>query len=269
MPIKSLAIGTGVALLLCGCVTITPKETKYVQASDVINALKDELADVEANPIDVEVSVPETECGVKNAQGQKVVHVIAQFQTADVVLKTIATDSTAASGAAAKVPLGAVLLGGSFTYTHSSIRTQQVTYTLLNDQGVTDTGGGKQNPRANTPYAPGPGGYIPVYTTGQAVRIARDGTYLPAGLPTPHLIAQAIFAARDQILAIDHARKPCVIPSKVKVEVNFQIQDKTDAKADVAFFTFIDVGTESVRQREFAQSMVVTFTLGGSSASLY
>jgi hypothetical protein len=57
------------------------------------------------------------------------------------------------------------------------------------------------------------------------------------------------------------------VPSKIKVEIDFQVQKKLDVKGDVAFLFFLDVAGESVRQREAANSITVTFDLTGSSQS--
>jgi hypothetical protein len=255
-------------LLMCGCIAITPKEVKYVQASDVINELKDELAQIEAQPASVAVIVPSDACGVMQ-NGQRIVKVVAKFDTADIVLKTIATDATSAFGSVAKLPLGSVLLGGSFTYTHTDIKTQQSTYSLLHvDEPDLLSAIPTDSSQTNKPFVPASGGYIPIYKVGSPTPITTLGGTAPEGVPPHHQIADAILAARDQILAVDHARKPCVLPKQIKVEIDFQIQEKTDSKGDVGFLTFLDFGSETVRQREFAQSMIVTFSLVGSSEAL-
>lgn len=81
-------------------------------------------------------------------------------------------------------------------------------------------------------------------------------------------IAEAILAARDELLKIDHGRQPCLIPKSLKVEVQFQVQVKVDGKVDVGFLQLIDVGGEAIRQHENANTMSVIFDLKGSTDAL-
>lgn len=260
---RAVLVTIGCLVLLGGCMSNKPPGSiKYVYASDVINELKDQLAEVQARPLNKDVEVPDGACGVK-LPNKTVVHVEVSFDTADVVLKTVATDTNTGTAAAAKVPLGTVLIGASASYTRTTIRTQQVTYSLGPDpywkRPPTESPFAEAAP--NRPFNPPAPGELTVHKAGAAPNDQSKSSELGG-------IAEAIFAARDQILAIDHGRKPCLLPTKVKVEIDFQVQQKTDIKGDVAFLVFADIGGEHIKQRESANSLIVTFTLSGSSATL-
>jgi hypothetical protein len=259
------------AISLCGCAANTQGGVAYVKASDVIDELKDELAVVDKSSVDEQILVPKTSCGKSLDSEHNAVHVSAEFDSADVVLKTIATNSVAGTASVAKLPLGVVLVGTSAILTHTDIRTQQVTYSLSADPSLLfDEGADAAESKSNQPFTPGASGYIQIYRVGEKTppidSVSPDND--TDANSHPHLIADAILAARDQILAIDHARKPCLLPTKVKVQIDFQVQQKTDVKGDIGFLTFLDVGSEIIRQKEAAHSMIVTFTLKGSSVAL-
>jgi hypothetical protein len=257
-------LGAAGAVGLTGCVTTGEADLSYVRASDVINSLKDELAFVDSHPIGKRITVSNESCGDLKGD-QKSVFVTGKFSTADVSLKTIATDTVTGTVAGSKLPLGAVLIGVSGSLTRSTIRTQLVTYTLTNVQ-LPAISMRRVEEVPNITFAPADDGGLKVlhetFSTGgnrtEAAGLAPDN------IPK-HPIADAILAARDELLAIDHMRRPCLLPSKVKVEIDFQVQKKLDVKGDVAFLVFLDVAGESVRQREAANSIVVTFDLTGSS----
>jgi hypothetical protein len=258
-------LGAAATAGLTGCVTTGEADLSYVRASDVINSLKDELAFVDSHPINKGISVSNEACGDGDKRS---VFVTGKFSSADVSLKTIATDTVTGTVAGSKVPIDAVLIGVSGSFARSTIRTQQVTYTLTNVQSPAIS-----LPRIeevpNIPFTPADDGGLRIRhetlsagtTDAGAVRVTEEG-------PKPHPIADAILAARDELLAVDHTRRPCLLPSKVKVEIDFQVQKKLDVKGDVAFLVFLDIAGESVRQREAANSIVVTFDLTGSSQSL-
>jgi hypothetical protein len=266
MDAKKVAIaGITLAFGTTGCVTTKIPDLAYVEASDVIDSLKDELAEVAKNPIDKQVLVAPDACGVEDGD-HKMVHVTIGFETADVTLKTVATDTLTGTAAAAKIPLGVVLVGFSGSLTRTTIRTQQVTYTLGKDNRSIAERKKSAPTVKNKEFKPGQGGYIPIHRVGESQSKQVNGE---AAAPVLHPIADAILAARDQILAIDHARRPCLLPTKVKVEIDFQVQRKLDVKGDVGFLVFADVGGESITQRETANSMTVTYSLAGSSVGLY
>jgi hypothetical protein len=55
----------------------------------------------------------------------------------------------------------------------------------------------------------------------------------------------ALPAARDELLAVDHSLQPYMPPKQVKVEIDFQVQKRLDAKADVGFLLFVDISGEN------------------------
>jgi hypothetical protein len=183
-----------------------------------------------------------------------------------VTLKTVATDTLTGTATAARIPLGVVLVGFSGSLTRTTIRTQQVTYTLGKDDRTIEEREKIADTVENKDFKPGEGGYIPIHRIGESNNKVVNSE---ATASVPHPIATAILAARDQILAIDHARRPCLLPTAVKVEIDFQVQKKLDVKGDVGFLVFADLGGESITQRETANSMTVTFSLEGSSVGLY
>jgi hypothetical protein len=255
------------AVELAGCATTGVADLSYVRASDVINSLKDELAFVDSHPIGKRITVSNESCGDQKGD-EKSVFVTGNFQTADVSLKTIATDTVSGTVTGSKLPIGAVLIGVSGSLTRSTIRTQQVTYTLTNVQAP-KVSRARVEEVPNIPFDPADNGGLKIRHETLSAGATDAGTAgVTAENVKPHPIADAILAARDELLAVDHMRRPCLLPSKIKVEIDFQVQKKLDVKSDVAFLVFLDVAAESVRQREAANSMVVTFDLTGSSQSL-
>lgn len=161
--------------------------------------------------------------------------------------------------------MGVVLVGGSISFTDTAIRTQQVTYSLGPDpfwsRPSTESSFSASIP--NQPFTPPADGQLTLHDVSAAARRPGDITAAATGG-----IVEAIFAVRDQILAIDHARKPCLLPTKVKVQIDFQVQQKTGIKSDVGFLVFADVGGERTRQRDATNSLAVTFSLAGSGTVL-
>ena len=250
-PLMLLTVSTS------GCVvTRGSTELGYVHASDIIDSLKSELAVVQDNSLDKKIYVSNDACGELDKEG-RTVFVTGRFDTADVSLKTVATDTLTGTVSATKIPLGAVLIGASGSLTRTTVRTQSVTYTLTSPERSPI----KSAKAAATPVV----SEIPIYHSadGFATHIKPE-----PGKNEAHPIADAILAARDELLNVNHNAKPCLLPTKVKVEIDFQVQKKLDAKADVAFIVFLDSGGESVTQRESAHSMTVTFDLAGSSVAI-
>lgn len=82
-----ISITASSMLLLGGCVSNKPPpELQYAYASDVINALKGQLSQIEANPIDKDIEVPDGSCGTKIGNKTRV-HVKVTFESADVVCR--------------------------------------------------------------------------------------------------------------------------------------------------------------------------------------
>jgi hypothetical protein len=262
MVAKKWIFGVAASAGLAGCVTTGETDLSYVRASDVINSLKDELAFVDSHPINKGIAVANEACEDRDKRS---VFVTGKFLSADVSLKTIATDTVTGTVAGSKVPIGAVLIGLSGSLSRSTIRTQQVTYTLTNaSNNAVSLARIEEAP--NVPFAPAEGGGLKIrHETFSAGMNGSEQAGPRSEIPQPHPMADAILAARDELLAVDHMRRPCLLPSKVKVEIDFQVQKKLDVKGDVAFLVFLDVAGESVRQREAANSIVVTFDLTGSS----
>jgi hypothetical protein len=90
-------------------------------------------------------------------------------------------------------------------------------------------------------------------------------------LPDNWGIAEAFKAAVAQILMVDHNMRPCLVPTAVKVEVDFQISRKNDSTLSVGpgigKFKVISVGTEHIKQSDYTNSITATFKTEGSSAA--
>lgn len=109
--------------------------------------------------------------------------------------------------------------------------------------------------QAQQPYrsAPGPERAIP--------RIAH--------LPEDLKIRDALEAAETQLLAVNHSALPCLKPQTVKVEVDFEVQEKLDVNPTLNL-VIVKVSTDTTKTNDATHSVVVTFDLtqGGGTTLL-
>lgn len=135
-------ICVAVCVVLSACGSMPQKDLPYVRASDVIDALKDELQKVRATPFQAKVIVNENECGMslQDDQGHPYRAVLLKVHSVDaeVTLKTVATDSIAGTAGGSKVPVNVVVVSPSLTVTRTGIKTQQVTYSFTGSEALTN-----------------------------------------------------------------------------------------------------------------------------------
>jgi hypothetical protein len=80
-------------------------------------------------------------------------------------------------------------------------------------------------------------------------------------------IAEAISAASKELLDVDHNALPCLKPQDVKVEIDFDVQKKSDGSISLSV-VFLKFGAENVYTNENFHSMLVTFDLTQSSLAV-
>ena len=254
-----LLSGTGV-LVLSACASTC--ELKYAPASDVINAVKQELDIIQQNVGSLKIEVPKDSCGSPSDMifgeepGKFYVRISVNSLSAEVALKTVATDTATGAASGIKVPVGTVLISPLSAVTRTKIRTQQVKYSFNNHAG----GGAQQ--QSNTTFKLRDDGSF-VLRKGADILTPRPRVNSPYG------IADAITSAVDQLLLVDHSHQPCIDPTFVTVQIDFQVQSKKEGKTDLGFLTLIDVQGDRISQNELAQSLVVTFNLTGSTTVNY
>ncbi len=207
-----------------------------VPARDVINAVKEELAPL-ADKSTATVTVKKGDCSANDT-----VAVVIEKTSVDIALKTVSTRTDSPTAGATNFPVGSVLLTANHTWSNTLISTQMTTYTL------------DIAPNSNV-------GAYAIRSLPIKPNDSDKTKLLPANLG----IADAILAARDEILAVDHSLKPCVIPRTIKVEVDFQIERKNDTKFGISLIA-LGIGSEHIKQADFTNSIIATFTIKGTPA---
>jgi hypothetical protein len=131
-----------VALLFGACSHFASTKIEYVPASDVVNAVKTELANVIAQP-EYSIAVQPGDCGSANR-----VYVHLSDASVDVSLKTVRTKTNSPVASLAGGAIASVLVSGSHTWTNTNIQTQQTTYSLkLEPPRLTEEGAKKLGDR--------------------------------------------------------------------------------------------------------------------------
>jgi hypothetical protein len=80
-------------------------------------------------------------------------------------------------------------------------------------------------------------------------------------------IAEAVSAAAEELLKVNHNLKPCLKPQTVKVEIDFDVQKKKDGSLSITVVVW-KFGTERIATSEQYHSIVVTFDLTQGSPIL-
>ncbi len=80
-------------------------------------------------------------------------------------------------------------------------------------------------------------------------------------------IAEAVSAAAEELLKVDHNLRPCLKPQTVKVEIDFDVQRKKDGSLSITVVIW-KFGTERIATSEQYHSIVVTFDLTQGSPIL-
>jgi hypothetical protein len=288
-PLRYIGLG-GSALAVTACAHLGSTKIDYVPASDVVNAVKAELSDVLAQP-QYSVEVKPGACGRANR-----VYVQLSNASVDISLKTIKTDTNSPVASLAGGVILSVLVSGSQTWTNTHIKTQQTTYSFkLEPPPLTQEGAralrdevvnkvatdiesvpkpkiiDEKPPTVSYPAPfvqgePGVSQSSPPASNEVVIKEGDANTLLPENLG----IANAFKAAVAQILMVDHESRPCLVPTSVKVEVDFQISRKNDSRLGVGpgigQFQVMSVGTEHLRQSDYTNSLVATFQTAGSAA---
>jgi hypothetical protein len=114
------------------------------------------------------------------------------------------------------------------------------------------------NEEVTASSAPNSGSQVPAPLVSRTEPLKKDMT-----------IAEAISAAAQELLKVNHDLRPCLKPQTVKVELDFDLQRKKDGSLSITVVIW-KFGTERVLTSQQYHSMVVTFDLTqGSSLLVY
>lgn len=255
--------------------------------SKVLDALKTELALLaETRPSQ------EVKPGVcKGKDGKVFVGLVPT--TATLVLKVAVTD-VAAGSVGAKIPAGNVVtIDPEASTSRTSVRTQQLTLELGVDhqqsveelreearalQGEIEADERQANAdpelAQNLRFVDGPkvGRVQQIYreilhqevVSGEAP--GRGAAYSEERF-RDHSLADTLWKLREQLLAVDHSKTPCLKPTQLTSQVDFQVVDERRAKTGASFL-IVNAGGEAARTDDRTQSLTVTFDMAGSSTTL-
>lgn len=93
-----------------------------------------------------------------------------------------------------------------------------------------------------------------------------DSEERPAAL-AGHDLAATLWSLRQNLLNVNHVQQPCVKPTQLKTQVDFEIV--TDVKASLGIdIKIISAGVNSETKRDSVQSLIVTFDMAGGSSSM-
>jgi hypothetical protein len=283
------------ALLLTGC--CTQPTPGYAPVSTVVDKLKDELNLFDsAPPIRPLGQGGQTVCPGVN--GQPIVLVIPT--KAQLVLKVVSTNTYGAN-VGAKIPAGSIVtVDPSVSGTYQTQGTQALTLDLdvqhkksaeesRSDIDLTS----KQielYDKAQKKYSKSNPSLAKQFGIALRKRNADlDAMYVNLGAslssdsrpiygsgsaqdqPPPslkdHDLAATLWTLRQQLLNVNHTSRPCVKPSQLKTEIDFEVV--SDAKASLGLDIYIvSVGASAEGKKDTVQTLTVTFDMTGSSLLL-
>jgi hypothetical protein len=93
----------------------------------------------------------------------------------------------------------------------------------------------------------------------------------PTGDPNPpkrlegHNLAATLWTLREGLLAIDHSLKPCVKPTLITTQIDFQVVRETKGGLDLEIYV-VSVGASAAKKDDATQSLKVTFDMTGGGA---
>jgi hypothetical protein len=99
-----------------------------------------------------------------------------------------------------------------------------------------------------------------------------DSGSLPV-IPSPpadlskYPLASTLWAVREQLLYVDHTFGPCVKPSSLTVNIDFEVVEKSTSDVGVDIF-IVSVDASSSSTRDTIQHLAVTFDMSGSTQLL-
>lgn len=295
-PIVLIAIGMIIAVFDAGC-AVQPKEVPTIPASVVMDALKNELNHIRPQFYQVPGH------GAKCAGPDGMVRIVSTPASATVSLKAITALAQSGSLGLA-IPITAIsgaTIGPTLTATETTTNTQVVTFDV--EIAGTLAGLGNEIKQAKTDedtYAalikdvPERKGDIqPKLVQATARRLTAEKQmadlianqanqkYKPAPsperpvpritkLPDDLKIRDALEASEIQLLAIKHTALPCLKPQDIKVEVDFEVQEKFDVNPTLNL-VIVKVSTDITKTNDATNSVVVTFDLtqGGGTTVLF
>ncbi|MCY0854041.1 hypothetical protein [Cupriavidus sp. D39] len=93
-----------------------------------------------------------------------------------------------------------------------------------------------------------------------------DSDQPPAALKE-HTLAATLWTLRQNLLNIDHAQLPCVRPSQLKTEVDFEVINgkKGGVGIDVKI---VSIGAGVEMKRDSVQNLIITFDMAGGTSTL-
>lgn len=94
----------------------------------------------------------------------------------------------------------------------------------------------------------------------------RDISELPVSLGS-YPLAATLWTLREQLLHVDHGLTPCVKPTKLEAEIDFEVQKDVQGKLGIDIL-IVSVSASRERNDDTTQHLKVTFDMSGSTQLL-
>lgn len=289
---KSLFFCSVANALLSGCAHRPQDKIPTYPISKVIDEIKSELHAIP--PQDLQVPAHGA-CAVGGF-----VRVVSIPSSATIALKTVATLSTNGSITLAIpiAPITGATIGPAFTETYTDIRTQVVTIDvniagstayLSNEIKQADADAKnfqtvqgdlkellKDDPALLKKEQDALAAKIAAATMrkkqaekdfGQLVLHPPNVVGVLGARLSPNLhLAQALVSAEKQLLNVSHVDEPCLKPQTIKIQVDFEVQQKSDLNPSVNLVV-VKVSNDTSKTDDLTHSVIVTFDLtqGGTT----
>ncbi len=76
-----------------------------------------------------------------------------------------------------------------------------------------------------------------------------------------------MWRTRQALLEVDHSQIPCVKPTQLKVEIDFEVIDDKKGGLSLGFY-IVSVGGSVEKKNDALQTLTVTFDMTGGSSTL-
>lgn len=285
--VLALVVSTTACQMLSSAEDIKPTRV-------VLNALKDELALFQST-----TPAGGNACMENGTAAGTLLKVVIKPLTAKLALKVIAGAADTA-GATAKLPIGGIItanFGGVFEW--KSQHTQTVTFDLgiAHEPTVKELRANAsslakevdEDAKAKANFVNEPElqarvdnaaqekrkGIVELYRKlypGAETATPATADVAESSMPSSldgHEIATALWVARNELLHVDHGKKPCFKPSQLTVEIAFQVITKRDVKGGFGAnlgFIVVDASAAENKTDDRTQTLTVTFDMADESS---
>ena len=221
---------------VAGCCLLPPKTADTAPVHEVIDNVKDQLRSFYTSPLYLAQSVKVTDL-CHDANNMNVV--IIKPTSAKLTLKTVSTTEYDPSlGLVA--PLGVLKIDPAYSGAYSRQNAQSLEVDLkLDELRVLE-------PKTNAEMAM-------VQAT--------------ARLQTDHLLRDVVSGMGQELLKVDHTKRPCITPTEIKSVINFDVVNKSTGGIGIEILGF-KAGNKMTAGDEYHQVLEIDFSLAGSSLLL-